>query len=641
MRLRDDERGVAIQVGAAILLAFVVLTIALYQATIVPQQNAQVEFNHNQQVRSDLGDVRNAIVSVPGGTVGESVSVKLGTSYPERTIFVNPPPPVGQLRTGDDGALALENAVADGEAGDFWAGGRHAVTTRPLVYRPNYNVYDNAPVTVYENTVLVDRYRTANRTATDQRLVRGRTITVVTLRGNYSENGQGTASVDLSAFSTSTRTVAVTDGSGPLRVTVPTTMPNETWAALLRDQYVSNGGHVVDQSYTVVAGGYNRLVLTLERDVTYELRMAGVAVGTGVPDPGPAYAVDASGDGARVGVGETHTLVAEVRDRFNNPVSGVVVNASVVSGPGSVTARDTTGADGRAAFTYTASSEGTATVEVTYSTSPGANETVRYTVTATSAGAGAYAVNWTATSSTGVTCDAALTECTLDASRSSTIDLTVDTLPTADGASVEYAVNDTSVATVSPKTGSTDGVGENTTTLTARSNGWVRVYTSSGASGDAIDVQITNYAAPLSYVAGSASVSDEGGDPTRASVSFAVENVDGSPVTITGVAVETTAPATRIEETVNPETGMVNAQYAHEVYAESSSDDGGLDNSGIPLGTQATLSDSVTVNAGDTATVSLSKFRDGAGNEVDMTGRDLTVTLYLSDGRAVTIDFST
>jgi len=52
--LGDDERGQAIQIGAVILFSFVVIGFSLYQATVVPDQNSEVEFNHNQNVQQDM-----------------------------------------------------------------------------------------------------------------------------------------------------------------------------------------------------------------------------------------------------------------------------------------------------------------------------------------------------------------------------------------------------------------------------------------------------------------------------------------------------------------------------------------------------------------------------------------------------------
>jgi hypothetical protein len=186
MQVRVDDRGVALQVGAALLLAFVVVAVSVYQVQVVPDQNRAVEQRHGEQVVAELGSVRDAVVSVPGGGSGRSVTVGLGTTYPSRTLFVNPPPVSGQLRTTTTAPITVANATAGGEVGDYWNGSARSVPTRALVYDPDYNERTGAPDTVYGNTVLFDEYRTDGQYVprTDQTLIDGDTITLVALRGN-------------------------------------------------------------------------------------------------------------------------------------------------------------------------------------------------------------------------------------------------------------------------------------------------------------------------------------------------------------------------------------------------------------------------------------------------------------------------
>ena len=66
MELRDDDRAQAIQIGAVLLFGILVISFSTYQAFVVPNQNENVEFNHNQRVQGQLQEVRNAIVSMPG-----------------------------------------------------------------------------------------------------------------------------------------------------------------------------------------------------------------------------------------------------------------------------------------------------------------------------------------------------------------------------------------------------------------------------------------------------------------------------------------------------------------------------------------------------------------------------------------------
>ncbi|MFB6183148.1 MAG: PA14 domain-containing protein [Haloarculaceae archaeon] len=212
--LDGDTRGQSIQIGAILLFAVVVVSFSIYQAFVVPQQNEGVEFNHQNVVQQQFEKLRNDIVSAPTGRASSAVSLKLGVHYPSRTVAVNPEAPTGTLRTSrtTDGsvALAIDNANASGETGDFWNGSTRRYDTGFLAYEPNYNEFRNAPTTVYDNTVVYNDHRTANLTESGQRLVRGRTISLVALNGSLSTTKTGPMTVDPEYVSSSDRSVSVT-----------------------------------------------------------------------------------------------------------------------------------------------------------------------------------------------------------------------------------------------------------------------------------------------------------------------------------------------------------------------------------------------------------------------------------------------
>jgi hypothetical protein len=63
-------------------------------------------------------------------------------------------------------------------------------------------------------------------------------------------------------------------------------------------------------------------------------------------------------------VGTTHTVTATVKDSINNPVSGVVVNFTIISGPNEdMVGVNTTDTNGEATFSWSSSAEGTDTVQ--------------------------------------------------------------------------------------------------------------------------------------------------------------------------------------------------------------------------------------------------------------------------------------
>jgi len=363
-----DDRGQAIQIGAIILFSFVVIGFSLYQATVVPDQNAQVEFNHNQEVQQDMLELRGSVLSAGSSGSGSTTTVQLGTQYPARIFAVNPGPPSGSLRTVDPGGgstVTIANAEAgNDETADFWSGtgSPREYTTRGLHYQPNYNEYRQAPETVYENTVVYNRGPNGGVSVrTSQQLVSGRELDLTVLLGSYQASQSESTSIDISSPANEPRTVAVQPRGDPINVTVPTGLSEPVWTELLEPEFVANGGYVDGSSVTVRGG-----ILSFEfretdgagDPITYELRVPAAGVGTGVVDPTAAYVTDVSGNGTSIPEGGTQQVVAEVRNEFNGPESGVSTCAgSSIPGSNSGSLRSTTattGEDGRVSFVYVA-----------------------------------------------------------------------------------------------------------------------------------------------------------------------------------------------------------------------------------------------------------------------------------------------
>ncbi|MFC7028748.1 hypothetical protein ACFQH8_17685 [Halomicroarcula sp. GCM10025710] len=82
MSLVGDERGQAIQIGAVLLFGVLIISFSTYQAFVVPDQNRGIEFSHNQEVQSQMQDLRNAVVSVGGIRGSQAVSVQLVRATP-------------------------------------------------------------------------------------------------------------------------------------------------------------------------------------------------------------------------------------------------------------------------------------------------------------------------------------------------------------------------------------------------------------------------------------------------------------------------------------------------------------------------------------------------------------------------------
>ncbi|WP_152031330.1 hypothetical protein [Natrarchaeobaculum aegyptiacum] len=306
-----DERGVTVQIGAVLLLAILITALALYQVNSVPAENEVVEIEHNQDVQDDLQEVRNTIVSVPGGNSGTSQSVSLGTSYPPRTFGINPGPMEGSLESEPIGEITIENAIPVDDSDQVSDGWKDGYRTYGLTYSPNYNEYQNAPQTRYEHGLLYNHHPNDERLnvgGQSQLVVDGNEITIVTLQGNYSEFGQRTATVDPREFSTSTNTISVeSDSQDPMEVTLPTNSP-EHWEETLSE----TTDHQITANDEIVT-------ITFEPG-TYNLRMAEVGIGDatqGSPEDRVEYLWTDEQESA---------TIVEFRDRFNNPVPSAEID---------------------------------------------------------------------------------------------------------------------------------------------------------------------------------------------------------------------------------------------------------------------------------------------------------------------------
>ena len=518
MDLVGDRRGQSIQIGAILLFAALIIAFASYQAFVVPNQNREVEFNHNQGVQSNMQDLRNAIVSVGGSDDSRSVTVELGTRYPSRLAARNPGPPSGSLRTvgttDDSVGLRIANARATGETGDFWNESRR-YNTGAVRYRPGYNVYTNPPDTVYDQTALYNRFPTGNITVANQSFIDGTDISLVVLNGSVSRSSTEATSVDVRSVSSSTERVRLEGDGSPMTITFASTRSAAYWDFLEETQSKS----VANVTNTSSGGGFYNVSVELRRNRTYSVELTKVGVGDGVTGEDAAYLTDIEGDGATVTQGETTELTLEVRDRFNNPpddAAELQVNGSVDGSDNGELERSsrTPDADGQVTFVYDASgSTGEQEIEFSYTDSgTGLNastpQNVSMNVTVQSpaggggGGSGAYSLNWANPANTSDNPDAELMDCsaascTWDVGASSNTMLTLrsGTTPALKKFDVEFAVNDTTVGSVSPPDNETDVDGEATTDITPSTSGTVGVYVASGGASDVFNLTIENVGA--------------------------------------------------------------------------------------------------------------------------------------------------
>lgn len=311
-------------IGFVLIIAISAMALTLLQVAAVPVWNEGVEFDHSQEVKKSIQELRSDTIHV-SSTGRTSVSnIELGTQYPRRFVFLNPPPSSGTVSTSNGTSFVLENVVAtDTETADYWNGTTKKFPTKSIVYEPDYNVLNSETSIVYESagSVVYNEQRGNQAPLSDTVLVSGKRITIVSTDGTLSKSGTGVESLDLKPVSAPYTSVSVTNnGTENITVTVPTRLSEEKWGSLLEDETAENGGYVADYS---VNNGELTLDLLSEiggEKVEYSLRTSKVGVGSGIGEEEAHYMTAPEGTYL-----SSKRVVVKVLDRYNNPVGGVEV----------------------------------------------------------------------------------------------------------------------------------------------------------------------------------------------------------------------------------------------------------------------------------------------------------------------------
>jgi len=260
-----DKRGVAAIVGFVFLFGILVIGLSIYQGAVVPQQNAEIEFNHNERVEGDIVTVRDTLHNVGSDDdlSSQNTPVTLGAQYPERWIAINPPAPTGTLSTTDT-ARTVEIEAEDGEQETF--------ETRTLRYEPNYAAYDKAPNTVIEHTLVYNDFENTDLIVERETLFQDGEVTLPLIEGEFSKTDSGTVSVRTVASEKRPATdIFELSGDDEVNITLPTDVP-DLWEDVDQerdDVSVDTEDSLVN--ITAEAGAVNLVSLQLDRNIESQL----------------------------------------------------------------------------------------------------------------------------------------------------------------------------------------------------------------------------------------------------------------------------------------------------------------------------------------------------------------------------------
>lgn len=342
MQQGGDDRAQSVQVGVIILFGFLIVAASAYQAFVVPQENAEIEFTDYRDSAADVMSLRNVMLSSAADDNVRGRTVSTGTQYPVRVFFVNPPPATGTVQTTETSNISVSGIR--GQGGDTNLETYIAAESNSLEYRtnavryvPRYNAFDGAAPVVVENGVVYRAYDTPV-VSTSQTLVDSNRIRLVTVGGDLRAEGLS-AGLTVEPVSAHRRTVTVTNRSNSsFNITVPTELSESTWEGLLSDQIDPDDSSPDRYVRSVTKPeGSDHVNITMEGGAQYELQIARLELRE-ESDPNREASPDAR---YLVADGENRTqtnregrvkLVVEARDRYNNPVSNSVVTFDASEG---------------------------------------------------------------------------------------------------------------------------------------------------------------------------------------------------------------------------------------------------------------------------------------------------------------------
>jgi len=237
----EDDRAVAPIIGFILLFGILTIAFAGYQAEQVPQQNAETEFQHYQDVQNDLIVVRNAISRAGQQNQSQFESVRLGTNYRERILALNPPDPTGTLRTSDSYPVRIEQGeIGEEERTPIAAS---PIPTRFLTYQNGYNELEVAPIQ-YDNSVLYLSDPDGDEAVVfeEQNLVRDNgDVVLTTLQNQFDRSATGRVTVEL--YPTTSAPTTLPDGT--LTIRIPTKLSEDYWTDALDETSLDEGNYRV------------------------------------------------------------------------------------------------------------------------------------------------------------------------------------------------------------------------------------------------------------------------------------------------------------------------------------------------------------------------------------------------------------
>jgi hypothetical protein len=337
IKKNKKDKAQAILLGFIILVGILSLGYYTYLTESAPIEKQQNEVDHFGDVSSDLIQFRDNIVEASESGSTTSQSLELGRDY--NTILPVPPeePIVGQISVKEyDSPIKIYNASGLGGAKNYWPGTtkpcetpKHCYSSSYIKYTPHYKYYLDHPETYYENSIMYDNYGGQRISKTGQSLVNGRDIKITTIKGDINISNSDLTNTQIVPVSAPSQEIQITDRDEPVKIQVPTNIPVQKWRQdLLNNQLSTNSQNGYIKSISEI----NESVIEIEmiQGETYTLELSKLYLTTQtssqtIPSQKPSYVSWTGSENVEIEEDSTERIPTQVRDKYNNPVSGVPV----------------------------------------------------------------------------------------------------------------------------------------------------------------------------------------------------------------------------------------------------------------------------------------------------------------------------
>ncbi len=216
-----------------LMFGLLILTLAVYQASIVPDQHAQAELEHFEATQTELVELRDTITAAGHTGHSQFSSLRLGTTYDSAFLAINPPPPAGTIQTTEKHNITIANQTDQTN-----------VSTRFVEYQPGYSELSIDPTRLEQSVLYVDgRDRGDNVSVIeDQTIVTDETVSITALQNEFRQTDTGRVSLELYPLNAVDESELPDRDGENFTVTVPTRLDDDDyWDETLADSTVYEG----------------------------------------------------------------------------------------------------------------------------------------------------------------------------------------------------------------------------------------------------------------------------------------------------------------------------------------------------------------------------------------------------------------